>query len=255
MHVVTVPFGSAARPVCSITAGCMLSARVAMAFPVTDPANPGITVTVPEVTESDLRHQLQMQSPFGGAAAGGGWTFVPSITLQEAYTDNVLNSSTDRRWDLITVATPGIAIQGDVPNAQVRFDYAPEFRLDARTPSQNNVTQQLLGTGLFTIVPDTLYVDARAIAGGAPVGGGFGALGLNQPSSLGSPLSGLGTIGLSKQNQVQASSLSIAPYVLHRFDDTGTGKIGYQFNQSSFAQGNSVSFRCSSRLATTPLTA
>ena len=242
MRVVTVPLGIPVRLTCAIAIGCLSGTRIALAFPASDPANPSVVTTAPEPTESDLRNQLQMHSGLGAAAAGGGWTFVPAISLAEIWTDNVLNTTNNRRWDFLTIATPSISITGDTPNAQVQFQYGPQFRLAARTPQENSFTNQLLGIGLFTIVPDEFYVDARAIAGGAPVGGGFGALspGVTQNfGGFGSQTGTLGTTGLSNQNQVQTNSASIAPYWLHRFGDTGTAKIGYQFSETSFSQGNS----------------
>jgi len=235
---VTVPVATTVRLACGVTAACLAGAPAALAFPPADPAEPSVATTAAAPDESDLRHQLQRHSEFG-SPLGGGWTFTPSITLQEAYTDNILNTQSNRRWDLLTLATPGIAINGDTPRAQVRLNYGPQFRLAARTPEQDNVTQQLQATGLFTVVPDALYVDARAFAGSGAVGGGFGALGLGVTPALNPSATGVGSAGLSNQNQVQSSSLSIAPYWLHRFGETGTAKIGYQFSQSAYAQGNS----------------
>jgi len=242
MCVVTVPLGIPARVTCALAVGCLLGTRIAMAFTVTDPNNPSIVTNAPEPTETDLRHQLQMQSGFGAAAAGGGWTFVPSVSLEEIWTDNVLNTNTNRRWDLLTIATPSIAITGDTPNTQLLFEYGPQLRLAARTPQENSVTNQLLASGLFTIVPDEFYVSAHGIAGGTPVNGGFGALGPGINSNFGgfnSQLNSLGTTGLSNANQVQVSSISVSPYWEHRFGDTGMAKIGYQISESSFSQGNS----------------
>jgi uncharacterized protein (PEP-CTERM system associated) len=240
MCVVTVPLGIPARLSCAVAVGCLLGGPGALAFPLTDPSTPSIVTNAPEPTDSDLRNQLQLHSGFGAAAAGGGWTFTPTISLQEAWTDNILNTTNNRRWDILTLVTPSIAITGDVPNAQVQFQYGPQFRLAARTPEENGITNQLMGTGLFTIVPDEFYVDARAFAGGSPIGGGFGALGPGITQNFGgfSNPTSLGTTGLSARNQVQTSSVSIAPYWLHRFGDTGTAKIGYQINESNFSQGN-----------------
>jgi uncharacterized protein (PEP-CTERM system associated) len=238
MGVVTVPLGFPARVACALAMGCLVGSRAGQAFPITDPDNPSIVTSAPQPSESDLRHQLQLQSGFGAAEAGGGWTFVPAVTFEEIWTDNILNTETNRRWDLISALTPSISIYGDVPNAQVQFNYSPVFFMAARTPQENRITNQLAGTGLFTIIPDEFYVDARAFAGSSPVGGGFGPLGngfttLNGVSGFG----GVGTTGLSKQNEVQTSSFSLSPYWLHRFSDTGTAKVGYQFNESAYSQG------------------
>jgi len=239
MGSVTVPFGLCLRLAGPLVAMWLLAGQPAVAFPASDAASPPLDVSIPPPSESDLQHQLQLHSGFGAPAAAG-WTFVPRVSLDEIYTDNVLNTEFNRRWDLLTLFTPGITVQGNTPNAQVQLDYAPAFLLAARTPSENHITQQLAGTGLFTIVQDALYLDMRAFAGGAPINGAFGGLGTGIGQLPTVPVNGFNTTGLSQQNQVQTASLSVAPYWLHRFDDIGTAKVGYQFNQSSIAQGNSV---------------
>ena len=217
---------------------CALAPRMAVAFPVTDELNPGITADLPPPSESDLRHQLQLQSGgFGAAANGAGWTFTPGLGAYEYYTDNVLASATNRRWDLVTVVTPSISIFGDEPNVQVNFSYSPQFRLDATTPQENSINQQLAGTGLFTVIPDEVFLDVRAFAGVAPLQTGLGAQGATlNPTFV---QTNTGPTGLSQQQLSQNSSVSISPYVLHRFGDTGTAKVGYELNQTSIAPSGS----------------
>ena len=133
---------------CGVVAvGCFAHAGLGWAFPITDPANPGVVTTTPVAApdQADLRNQLQLHNGFA-APAGGGWTFLPRISLQEAFTDNVFQTSTDRRYDFITQITPGITILGDSPGAQVTFDYAPSLVWYARTPQETGVNQSLLGT-------------------------------------------------------------------------------------------------------------
>ncbi len=191
MGVANVPLRSPARLTYAVVIGCLLGPRCAMAFPASDPSNPSVESDIPPPTDADLRHQLQLQSGFGAGAAGaGGWSFVPRVSLQEMYTDNVLQTSNNRRWDLVTLFTPGFSLLGDVPNAQVKLDYGPELREDLRTPQEDGVTQQLLGTGLFTLVPDELFVDARAVAGGTPNSPGFGASGNIAPQATSEVLVG-----------------------------------------------------------------
>lgn len=238
MGVAIDPLGSSTRLTCAIAVGCLLSTCEAVAFPATDAGTPSVVENAPPPTESDLRHQLQLQSGIGAAAAAGNpWTFIPSLGAEEFFTDNVLQTPTDRRWDLVTVVTPGITLNGNAPNAQVNFNYSPQFRLDARTPSQNGVLQQLSGTGLFTIVQDEFYVDTRVFAGGTPLTSGFGGLGTNVNPNLGmGGVTGAATTGLSRQNTAQTFSASITPYWLHRFGDFGTAKVGYELNASSISQ-------------------
>src|ERR1700744_415842 len=133
MGVAIVPLRSSTRLTCAIAVGCLFSTCEAGAFPATDAGTPSVVENAPPPTETDLRHQLQLQSGIGAAAAGGNaWTLVPSLGADELFTDNVLQTPTDRRWDLVTVVTPGVTINGNEPNAQVNFNYAPQFRLDAR---------------------------------------------------------------------------------------------------------------------------
>jgi uncharacterized protein (PEP-CTERM system associated) len=244
MGVANVPLGSSTRLTCAIAVGCLLSTCEAVAFPATDAGTPSVVENAPPPTESDLRHQLQLQSGIGAAAAGSNlWTFVPSLGADEFFTDNVLQAPTDRRWDLVTVVTPGIAINGNAPNAQVTLNYNPQFRLDARTPSQNGVTQQLAGTGLFTIVQDEFYVDTRVFAGGTPLNSGFGGLGTNVAPNLGlGGVNGSATTGLSRQNTAQTFTGAITPYWLHRFGDFGTAKVGYELSGSSISQQSGGGF-------------
>ena len=150
MGVANVPLRSPAWLTYAVVIGCLLGPRCAMAFPASDPSNPSVESDIPPPTDADLRHQLQLQSGFGAGAAGaGGWTFVPRVSLQEMYTDNVLQTSTNRRWDLVTLFTPGFSLLGDVPNAQVKLDYGPQLREDLRTPQEDGVTQQLLGLSFY----------------------------------------------------------------------------------------------------------
>ncbi|HTI79181.1 MAG TPA: hypothetical protein VL614_01890 [Acetobacteraceae bacterium] len=244
MGVAIVPPGSFTRWICAIAAGCFVGAGEAKAFPATDASTPSIVETATPPTDSDLRHQLRLQTGIGAAAASGKvWTFVPALGADEFFTDNVLESPTNRRWDLVTVVTPSIAIHGDAPNAQLNLNYSPQFRLDARTPSQNGVTQQLAGSGQFTIIPDAFYIDARALAGGTPIASGFGGLGASLTPGGGQigAGNGIASSGLSKQNIAQTTSFSVSPYLLHRFGDVGTAKLGYELNYTSISQ-NAGSF-------------
>jgi uncharacterized protein (PEP-CTERM system associated) len=222
-----------------------MASGAARAFPMTDPANPGVVNTAPLPTpdQADLRNQLQMHNGFL-APTGGGWTFEPRLTLDEIFTDNALQTETDRRYDFITTINPGITILGDTPRAQVTFDYAPLLNWYARTPSQTGVSQNLTGTALITVIPDEIYMDARALSGVVAGNGGLGGFGGTLTPTGGVQLGGVGLaggnpVGVNKQNQTQFSSLSVSPYWLHTFGDIGTAKVGYSISQSSFSNTGS----------------
>jgi uncharacterized protein (PEP-CTERM system associated) len=206
----------------------------AAAFPASDASSPSVVqpaaAATPDASDtSALAHQQQLLGPFGNAV-GPGWSFTPSLTLAEAFNDNVFQTESDRRWDLITYVTPGLAIYGDTQNVQVRFDYQPTLEYYARNTSLSQLAQNLDAIADATLWQDHLYLDVRAVAGVGSVNGSLPGLG------YGGGLNGqptIGVTGLTKQNATQYTSFSASPYFLQQFDAYGTLKIGYSFNYST----------------------
>jgi hypothetical protein len=217
----------------------------ATAFPLLDATNadqtpPGAELATSDV--NDLQHQLQLVNGFG-PPAGGGWTFVPRIDLQEALTDNVFQLNSPRRADLVSYFSPGISLAGDLPRVQLSFDFAPTLAVYARTGDLNSLTEQMNGLGSITLVPDLAYVDVRAIAGVQNLNGGIGGIG-----AVGAPAGAAATTqatipslagnnqGLSRDTEVQTTSFGVSPYLLRQFGDWGTAKLGYSLNVSESDQ-------------------
>ena len=136
---------------------------------------------------------------------------------------------------------------GNTPRLQLTLDYAPTLALYAHAGSLNALTEQLNGIGLVTMVPDLAYVDVRALAGVHSLYGGIG--GTRYQSALRRPPParrrlpslpwGANSMGLNRSNEVQTDSLAISPYLLRRFGDYGTGKLGYSLSatQSNLLTG------------------
>jgi hypothetical protein len=208
----------------------------AVAFPLLDAGNAD---QVPQGTElatpdaQDLQHQLQLANGLG-PPPGGGWTIVPRIDWQEELTDNALEAHSPRQADLATFISPGISIAGDLPRMQLSFSFSPTLTMYARTSGLNSLTEQMNGLGSITLVPDLAYVDIRALSGVQSAFGGIGGLGTvgaaAAPTATAQAqipnLAGNGQ-GLNRDNEVQTTSFGISPYLLRRFGDWGTGKLGY----------------------------
>lgn len=192
------------------------------------PATPGAAETPNFQYETNLE-------PAMGALPSVGWTFVPRVSAFEEFNDNILQSQNDRRYDFITLLSPGIAITGDTPRITLRLNYNPIFRIYARTSSQDSVSQQALGVADATLIPDEFFVRARIFADEVPTNGGFGNLNFGAPT-IGStgfgPLGGGGASSLSRNNISQVESAQLFPYVVHRFGDAGTGRAGINLTQS-----------------------
>ena len=220
----------------------LLHASNALAFPLLDPTNqdtaPGVTdLAAPDA--QDLKHQLQVVNGLPAPGGALGWTILPRLGLQEALTDNILQQHSPRRWDLTTYLSPGIAIAGNTNHAQVRLDYSPVLIMNARTGSQNALNQQLNGTASVTAIDEWAFIDLRAVSGVQTTNGRGatgGGIGTGELGGIGGGTGGgttTGATGTSRQNEVQTTSFGISPYLLHRFGDYGTVKLGYSLNLSN----------------------
>jgi uncharacterized protein (PEP-CTERM system associated) len=219
----------------------LLMARIsqASAFPLLDAATDG---QVPRGTElaapdaQDLRHQLQIINGLG-SPTGGGWTFVPRIALQEMLTDNVLQQNTPRRYDFVTYISPGFSLSGDLPRVRMTFNYAPTLAVYGRTGPLNALTQQLNGLATVTLVPEFFFVDVRALAGVQNQFGGVGGLGeVGAPAGVAAtqqtaaPALAGNDQGLNRNNETQVATFGVSPYLVQRFGDWGTGRLGYSLD-------------------------
>jgi len=224
---------------CGVCLMAGLMARHAVAFPASDASSPSVvtpaTAAAPDQSDvSALQHQLSLLNPYA-ASVGPGWTFTPSLTLQEAFNDNVFQTEFDRRWDLITYVTPGLAIYGDTQNVQLRFNYAPSLIYYMRNSSLNQLAQNLNAIGDVTLWQDHLYLDVRASVGvgsasGSTPGLGFGGGGPGQASTNQTPIA---QNGLNRNNSSQNTSFAASPYFLQSFGDYGNLKLGYTISHST----------------------
>ena len=140
-----------------------------------------------------------------------GFAITPSIGLQETYTDNVNQTHSNRQPDFITQLTPSITASAQTPRLTGNLNYSPTLSWYAETPGNNYINQSLAGTGLATLVPDALFVQAAAYASTISAFGGL----------TGAP----GQI-LNQQNRTSVESFSLGPYFLHEFAPWGTLRVG-----------------------------
>ncbi len=213
----------------------------AQALPLTDALTPSLVAPFSDRTGSspistdatDLTPYLGPQGAFSGVVPPG-FTFTPRIGGQTGFNSNVLASPTNPRADWVNYLTPGITVTANTSRVEARLDYSPTLGIYARTPGQNFLGQNFTGNGQVTVVNDLFYVDLRGFAGvqprnGAGFGGttGFGGGGVGGNSNTGAGG------GLPLNQLSQTTSFSLTPYLLHRFGDVGTLKIGYSLSQST----------------------
>lgn len=221
----------------ALAAGCGPLPVSAASFPIDVPMQPSLIPQGGDLSPPNvqaLQHQMGLLSGFG--SAGLGWTITPRISLEESLTDNVLQAHAPRRADLMTLVAPGISVAGDTDRIQLRLDYQPTLLVYARSGSQDSLTHQLSLTGTATLVPDLLFVNVNGLAGVHSAYGGIGGIGTVGSGNLGQVSAnsvGQTQLGLTKQNLLQTTSFSVSPYLLQKFGDAGTLRLGLSLNETT----------------------
>ncbi len=216
---------------------------VAVAFPLIDPTNQGSVVggaplgtDLPAADAAGLKSHLHIANP-NAPGTGAGWTFIPRLTLQEQFTDNAYEVKSPRRFDAATVFAPGIAISADTSRVQLKLDYQANVLMHAINGDLNALTHQLNASGIVTVVPELAYIDVRAVSGTqSRIGGLSGLGGIGSSGDFGTAsASGPATngAGLNRFNEVQTTSFGVSPYLLRKFGDYGTAKLGVSADVSS----------------------
>jgi len=105
---------------------------------------------------------------------GKGWIFVPSVGLSEIITDNVLQATSPRQADLITIINPGLLITGDTARVKANFNFQPQFQRYLKTTDQDYLAFNLNGSGEAAVVQDLLFFDAAASSSQSNINGNLG---------------------------------------------------------------------------------
>ena len=204
----------------------------AHALPLVDALNPSQVApfsAATDATATDLTPFLGPPGPFSGVVPPG-YTFTPRIGGQTGYNSNVLSTPSDARWDWVNYLTPGITVTANTSRVQARLDYAPTLGIYARTPGQNFLGQNFTGNAQVVAIENLFYIDMRGFAGVQPRNGaGFGGT----SGFGGSGTTGSAGVGLPLNQLTQSTSFAITPYLLHRFGDIGTAKLGYSLSEST----------------------
>lgn len=136
------------------------------------------------------------------AATRAGFSFQPSLSLRQVYTNNVrLERSGDARSDLITDVSPGIRVGSRSGRIVGDVDYSLHGLLYARDSSSNEVQQSLTARGTAEAVENWAYVDASA------------SISQQSTSALGSRSADR---GLADANRAEVSTFQVSPYLQGR---------------------------------------
>ncbi len=183
-------------------------------------AAPGTTPGTPGLPAPPTTYALQPSSTL--PAPGAGLRIQPSIGVQEYFTDNVFQAPTHKQSDFVTGITPALSVTDDTERVQASAVYNPTGLIYARNPSQDTINQNFSGQTTVTLVPDTLFLDARGYVSTVATNGGFA------PGN---------TVLLNRNQRSTVTSFTVSPYAVHRFGDIGTGEIGATLGTTSTSGG------------------
>ena len=161
----------------------------------------------------DLRRTFERAYERQPPISERAWTIVPAIDATISATDNARGIGEGRQgWELMSVITPSLSVQGSTARLNATLYYAPQLRAFANAPSQNAIGQNLSADARATIFEDLLFLNASAYATEQSRAGGLGA----------------GSTGnLARQDRVQTYSFNFGPLLQRRFGDYGVVEAGY----------------------------
>ena len=152
-----------------------------------------------------------------GATPARGYVISPSLTLQFLATDNSRLEDRRRDSEFVTSIIPAISVTADSATLRGTFRYAPRINLYANGTEDNRVDQNFLGIGTLALVPDSVFVDLRALGTLQPVGSGVNDVNLATAR---------------REGFTQNYYFTVSPYAIQRWGSTATSVIGYRFAYS-----------------------
>jgi uncharacterized protein (PEP-CTERM system associated) len=148
-----------------------------------------------------------------GAAIPAEWHITPTLGLRESYTDNMNLAPPDQaRSQFTTEVTPGVQLYTDSPRLRLALSYALQMVSYTRQKDRNN--QALTAGGHAEVLPDWLFVDARAGISQQNISA-FGPLQLDPAQVTG--------------NSTTVHSTSVSPYLRHYFRGLATATLRYDY--------------------------
>ncbi len=152
-------------------------------------------------------------------ASAGDWTFVPHLSIDEEYSDNVTTSGQNTLQDFITTINSGLSLRGTSARLNSNVDYNLQKLIYDAEDNFSGLNHQLQGTTEFTIVDQLFYFEANSSISQQAIDNS-GAFGRNNRTQAG--------------NRTDIIFTQLRPIVRHHF-----GKYG-DF-EGSFTQGMTTS--------------
>jgi opacity protein-like surface antigen len=156
-------------------------------------------------------------------SAAADFSFKPSITVSEEYTDNVFLTSAAPKSDYITRVLPGFTSKYNAPFWEWDISYAFDFRYYANQSRKNDNTQQVAAKGLIKLVDERLFLELSDT---------YKRVSLDSVRDT-------TTESLSIQ-QTDSNTAVISPYVMLRPTAATSVKTGYRYINTLYKDPSAV---------------
>ena len=167
-----------------------------------------------------LRQQLEglLASGTGGNPTEPGWTVVPSLGVEQRWTDHLQGPGETSGSTFITELLPAVLINGQTSRSITTINYATALLYYSNNGDQNRIDQNLNALSQITLVPERLFIDLRGFAITQPVYAGYA------PGS---------STALARQGETETLVFSAHPYLRERFGDLGFAELGATVSRAS----------------------
>ena len=144
---------------------------------------------------------------------------LPSLEVDESFTDNALGTSSNRRADFYTTVSPDLFVSDQSARLQGFLNLNPQVIYYAENSSQNQTIVNAQTNGTAVVIPERLFFDAQGSAGEVARSGlqGFG----NQ-------------VQIPANDRVQQYSYSASPYAFIPFGRSTSAEVRYRISQVLF---------------------
>lgn len=93
-------------------------------------------------------------------AKGADYSFIPSLAVNEEYTDNVFETNLNKKSDYITRILPGLALKYKAPLWDWDLNYTFDYRTYAKKSRSDESTHLINAKGLLKLVDEKLFLEA-----------------------------------------------------------------------------------------------
>lgn len=162
--------------------------------------------------------QAQSEGGAGATATPRALSIVPTFSATMTLTDNVNLSADNRRADLITQVSPGIAVTSNTRRVKGFLNYSVSGIVYARESSSNEIQHALNAVARIEAIEDWAFIDLTGSVSQELIS----AFGTQSRDS-----------SAANSNRTQVANYSVSPYVRGRFGDVANYDARLTYSGSS----------------------